>query len=147
VAKFEAGGDELAKAKGIRNIKYYPDVMATDRNQSNDVPVFRLAEIQLMKAEAILRGAAPTYNTTALSLVNELRTTRKAAPMTNLTLDDMLKERARELNWENTRRTDLIRFGQKRAPAKVSNWRSPFPVSGIKENPPDDRRDSCGSLL
>jgi hypothetical protein len=65
-----------------------------------------------MKAEAILRGAAPTYNTTALSLVNDLRTTRKAAPMTNLTLDDMLKERARELNWETTRRTDLIRFGK-----------------------------------
>ena len=112
VAKFEAGGDELSKAKGIRNNKYYPDVTATDRNQSNDVPVFRLAEIQLMKAEAILRGAAPTYNTTALSLVNELRTTRKAVPMTNLTLDDMLKERARELNWENSRRTDLIRFGK-----------------------------------
>ena len=112
VAKFEAGGDELAKAKGIRNIKYYPDVTATDRNQSNDVPVFRLADIQLMKAEAILRGATPTYNTTALSLVNDLRTTRKATPMTNLTLDDMLKERARELNWENTRRTDLIRFGK-----------------------------------
>jgi hypothetical protein len=112
VAKFEAGGDELSKAKGIRNNKYYPDVTATDRNQSNDVPVFRLADIQLMKAEAILRGAAPTYNTTALSLVNELRTTRKAVPMTNLTLEDMLKERARELNWENVRRTDLIRFGK-----------------------------------
>ncbi len=83
VAKFEAGGDELSKAKGIRNNKYYPDVTATDRNRNNDVPVFRLAEIQLMKAEAILRGAAPTHNTTALSLVNDLRTTRKAAPMTN----------------------------------------------------------------
>jgi uncharacterized protein YkwD len=52
-----------------------------------------------MKAEAILRGATPTYNTTALSLVNQLRTTRKAAPMTNLTLDDMLKERARDLSY------------------------------------------------
>lgn len=112
VPRFEAGGDELAKAKGIRNIKYYPDVTATDRNQSNDVPVFRLAEIQLMKAEAILRGATPTYNTTALSLVNELRTTRKAAVVTSLTLDDILNERARELNWEALRRTDLIRFGK-----------------------------------
>lgn len=112
VAKFEAGGDELGKAKGIRNIKYYPDVTATDRNQSNDVAVFRYADILLMKAEAILRGATPTYNATALSLVNQLRTTRKAAPMTTLALGDMLKERARELNWENTRRIDLIRFGR-----------------------------------
>jgi len=112
VAKFEVGGDELGKAKGIRNIKYYPDVTATDRNQSNDVAVFRYADILLMKAESILRGAAPTYNATALSLVNQLRTKRKAAPLTSLSLDDMLKERARELNWENTRRIDLIRFGK-----------------------------------
>jgi len=111
-AKFEAGGDELGKAKGIRNIKYYPDVTATDRNQSNDVPVFRYADILLMKAEAILRGAAPTYNTSALSLVNQLRTTRRAAVLSALNLDDMLKERALELNWENTRRIDLIRFGK-----------------------------------
>lgn len=27
-------------------------------------------------------------------------------------IGDMLKERAREFNWENTRRTDLIRFGK-----------------------------------
>ncbi len=110
--KFEVGGDELGKAKGIRNIKYYPDVTATDRNQSNDVAVFRYADILLMKAEAILRGATATYGATALSLVNQLRTTRKAAALSALTLDDMLKERARELNWENTRRIDLIRFGK-----------------------------------
>jgi len=111
-SKFEVGGDELGKAKGIRNIKYYPDVTATDRNQSNDVPVFRYADILLIKAEAILRGATPTYNTTALSLVNLLRTTRKASPLTMLAPDDMLRERALELNWENTRRMDLIRFGK-----------------------------------
>lgn len=110
--KFEVGGDELGKAKGIRNLKYYPDVTATDRNQSNDVPVFRYADILLMKAEAILRGATPTYGVTALSLVNQLRTARNAAPLAVLTLDDMLKERALELNWENTRRIDLIRFGK-----------------------------------
>jgi hypothetical protein len=28
-----------------------------------------------------------------------------------LTLDDILDERAREMQWEATRRTDLIRFG------------------------------------
>jgi len=112
VAKFEAGGDELGKAKGFRNLKYYPDATATDRNQSNDVAIFRYADILLMKAEAILRGAGPTYNTTALSLANQLRTTRKAAPLSALNLDGMLKERALELNWENTRRIDLIRFGK-----------------------------------
>lgn len=111
-AKFEAGGDELGKEKGIRNIKYYPDATATDRNQSNDVPVFRYADILLMKAEALLRGAASTNGQTAVSLVNGLRAQRKAAPLTSLDLDTLLKERALELNWENWRRNDLIRFGK-----------------------------------
>lgn len=110
--KFEAGGDELSKEKGFRNIKYYPDATATDRNQSNDVPVFRYADILLMKAEALLRGAASTYGQTALSLVNTLRVQRKAASLSSLDLDGLLKERALELNWENWRRNDLIRFGK-----------------------------------
>lgn len=112
VAKFEVGGDELGKAKGIRNIKYYPDQTATDRNQSNDVPVFRYADILLMKAESLLRGAAPTYGESALSLVNELRSKRKATTLTSVDLPAMLKERALELNWENWRRNDLIRYGK-----------------------------------
>ena len=112
VAKFEVGGDELGKAKGIRNIKYYPDVTATDRNQSNDVPVFRYADILLAKAEAILRGAGPTYGETPLMLVNAIRGKRKAAVFSAIDLDNLLKERARELNWENWRRNDLIRFGK-----------------------------------
>ncbi|GAA3962273.1 RagB/SusD family nutrient uptake outer membrane protein [Mucilaginibacter dorajii] len=112
VPTFEVGGDELGKAKGIRNNKYYPDVTATDRNQSNDVPVFRYADVLLMKAEAILRGATPTNGETALSLVNQLRAKRKAATWSSVSLDDLLQERARELNWETWRRNDLIRFGK-----------------------------------
>jgi len=112
VPTFEVGGDELGKAKGIRNNKYYPDVTATDRNQSNDVPVFRYADILLMKAEAILRGATPTNGETALSLVNQLRTKRNAATWTSVTLDNLLQERARELSYETWRRNDLIRFGK-----------------------------------
>lgn len=109
---FEVGGDELGKAKGIRNIKFYPDATATSRDQSNDVPVFRYADILLMKAEAILRGATPTNGQTALSLVNQLRVKRNAASWTSVNLDQLLQERARELNWEAWRRNDLIRYGK-----------------------------------
>jgi hypothetical protein len=112
VARFEVGGDELGKAKGIRNIKYYPDVTATGRNQSNDVPVFRYADVLLMKAEALLRGAAGTYGETTLSLVNQLRNKRKAAMLGSVDLSALLKERALEMNWETWRRNDLIRFGR-----------------------------------
>ncbi|UYQ95873.1 RagB/SusD family nutrient uptake outer membrane protein [Chitinophaga horti] len=109
---FEVGGDELGKAKGYRSIKYSPDVSAVTRDASNDVPVFRYADILLMKAEAILRGAAATRGESALGLVNQLRTIRKATPFNSITLEELLPERARELSWEAWRRNDLIRFGK-----------------------------------
>ncbi|MEC5143599.1 RagB/SusD family nutrient uptake outer membrane protein [Chitinophaga sp. 212800010-3] len=111
-ANFDAGSDVLASAKGIRNIKYAPDVAATTRDASNDVPVFRYADILLMKAEAILRGANVTNGETALVLVNQLRAKRNSTSFTSINLDELLRERARELNWESWRRNDLIRFGK-----------------------------------
>ncbi|WP_298737030.1 RagB/SusD family nutrient uptake outer membrane protein [uncultured Chitinophaga sp.] len=76
------------------------------------MPVFRYADILLMKAEAILRGATPTLGASALSLVNEVRTIRKASAWSTVTLDNLLDERGREFAWENWRRNDLIRFGK-----------------------------------
>lgn len=111
-AKFEVGGDELGKAKGFRNNKYYPDVTATDRNQSNDVPVFRYAEILLIKAEAELRGASVSNSETPDVLINRLRAKRNAGTVSGIDEEELLRERARELNWECTRRTDLIRYGK-----------------------------------
>lgn len=114
----DIGNDEIAKASGVRSIKYYPDRNAhpVDRNSNNDVPVFRLADVILMKAEAILRGAAPTAVKgevqTAVVLVNKIRTRAKAPQVGAITLDELLDERARELAWEGWRRNDLIRFGK-----------------------------------
>ncbi|SEW39021.1 RagB/SusD family nutrient uptake outer membrane protein [Chitinophaga arvensicola] len=112
VEAFEVGGDELGKAKGFRNNKYYPDVTATSRDQSNDVPVFRYADILLMKAEAEWRGAAVTNGETPVALFNQIRGKRKAPGVNTVTGDDFLPERARELNWECWRRNDLLRFGK-----------------------------------
>ncbi|GAA0530189.1 RagB/SusD family nutrient uptake outer membrane protein [Chitinophaga japonensis] len=111
-AIFDAGNDEKSWAQGYRCNKFYPDSTSSSRNQGNDMPVFRYADILLMKAEAILRGAAPTLGATALSLVNEVRTARNAAAWSNITLDLLLDERGREFAWENWRRNDLIRFGK-----------------------------------
>lgn len=112
-------GNTLAdQSKGIRSIKYYPDVNITQatRLNGNDVPVFRLGDVMLMKAEAILRGAPETtVNGEAQSptvLVNKLRTRAGAATATIPDLQGVLDERARELSWEGWRRNDLIRFGQ-----------------------------------
>jgi hypothetical protein len=70
----------------------------------------------MMKAEAILRGAAATTVggelQTAAELVNKIRVRAKVEPITNITLDELLDERAREFAWEGWRRNDLIRFGK-----------------------------------
>jgi hypothetical protein len=111
-ATFDIGNDELANEEGYRNNKFYPDSTSSTRDQSNDFPVFRYADVLLEKAEAILRGGSPTNGDSPLSLVNQVRTRAKAASLTSATLQDVLDERGRELAVECWRRNDLIRYGQ-----------------------------------
>jgi hypothetical protein len=82
-----------------------------------DFPLFRLSEMYLNYAEAVLRGGAGGDAATALTLVNKIRTrayngsTTGNINATQLTLNFLIDERGRELYWEAFRRTDLIRFG------------------------------------
>jgi hypothetical protein len=114
----DVGNTVADQAKGVRSVKYWPDVNAIQatRLNSNDMPVLRLADVLLMKAEAILRGAAATTVNgelqTPLVLINKIRNRAGANPETIATLPGLLDERAREFSWEAWRRNDLIRFGQ-----------------------------------
>ncbi|WP_313383523.1 RagB/SusD family nutrient uptake outer membrane protein [Chishuiella sp.] len=99
---------------------------ATGEYVDTDIPVIRLAEVYLNYAEAVLRGGAGGDRATALSLINELRTRAYGNTSGNITdsqlnLDFILDERAREMYWEGTRRTDLIRFNK-----YTSNYNWPF---------------------
>ena len=90
---------------------------ATGEYVDTDVPVIRLAEVYLNYAEAVLRGGIGGDRATALNLINELRTRAYGNTSGNITdgqlnLDFILAERSRELYWEGTRRTDLIRFNK-----------------------------------
>ncbi len=81
-----------------------------------DFPMFRLADVYLMYAEAVLRGGAGSLSD-ALNYVNLVRERAYDGPSGNidqgqLNLDFILDERARELLWEAHRRTDLVRFGK-----------------------------------
>ncbi len=134
---------------GIRVVKYPIDYTSGD-NSNNDYVYFRIADVLLMKAEAILRGGTATANpasfggsNTALGIVNYLRThpSRGAAALGSLSLNDLLDERGREFYWEGTRRTDLIRFGkfsaawQEKPASSATQLIFPIPSRSLAANP------------
>jgi hypothetical protein len=142
------------------SIRKFKNLTSTGINGSdltfvdNDYPVFRLADVYLMYAEAVLRGGAGN-SALALDYVNEIRFRAygdNSGDITSgeLTLDFILDERARELYWEGYRRTDLIRFGKFSSSTYVWPWKGgvsggistnekfnvfPIPSADIAANP------------
>ena len=95
---------------GIRAYKIPIDFVNADNgNIDNDNPLFRLGDVMLMKAEALLRTNAAGAG---LTIVNALRANRGATALGSLTLDNMYDERGREMYLECFRRQDMIRFGK-----------------------------------
>ena len=84
-----------------------------------DFPMFRLGDVYLMYAESVARGGQGGSMATAVQYVNALRERAYGDTLHGVTeawlLEDncrnILDERCRELYWEGTRRTDLIRYG------------------------------------
>lgn len=94
----------------------------TGEHADVDIPIFRVAEMYLNYAEAALRGGGDTG--IALGYVNKLRERaygNTSGNVTSINLDFILAERSREMYWEGTRRTDLIRFNR-----FTSNYNWPF---------------------
>ena len=90
---------------------------------SVDFPMLRVADMMLIYAEAVARNGANGDRPTALNYVRQIRrrgfgtaigTANGLADITDgqLTPEFVLDERARELHWEGTRRSDLIRFNR-----------------------------------
>jgi len=105
--KLKETGNDL-EITGIRVVKYPPDYQK-EFPAENEYVIFRLADVMLMKAEALLRTGKAADG---LAIVNTIRTKRGATPFASLTLDNLLDERSRELYWEGWRRNDLVRFGK-----------------------------------
>ncbi len=83
-----------------------------DTHCDTDIPLFRYADVLLMYAECAARGFGDMG--TGLNYVNQLRERGygdASHALATMTPQDVLDERGRELYWECTRRTDLIRFG------------------------------------
>jgi hypothetical protein len=125
---------------GIRIFKYPVDWANTGSGTwGNDYVIFRLADIMLMKAEALVRTSQAAL---ALPIVNGIRANRGASALASVTLDNLLDERGRELYTENWRRQDLIRFGKfltaKQLKSDVSDAKYllfPIPNTQIAANP------------
>lgn len=121
-----------------------------------DFPLFRLGEIYLIYAEAVLRGGAGGSTTQALTYMNQLRTrayngsTAGNINAAALNLNYILDERGRELYYEAHRRTDLIRHGKFTTGAYLWAWKGgvangraadakynifPLPATDLASNP------------
>jgi starch-binding outer membrane protein, SusD/RagB family len=76
-------------------------------NLSNDFPLFRYADVLLMKAELLIRQGknGDTY-------VNQIRKRAGVVDLTGVNLNTLLQERGREMFCEGHRRQDLIRYGK-----------------------------------
>ncbi len=120
-------------SQGIRVIKYHP-------SDAGQYIFLRYADVYLMKAEAIMRGG-DGGGTTALEMVNNLRTIRGASTLTSMDESTMLDERGRELYWEGYRRVDQVRFGtfddQWSEKENTDSYRNLFPIpqQALDSNP------------
>ncbi|OGX90882.1 RagB/SusD family nutrient uptake outer membrane protein [Hymenobacter coccineus] len=98
-----------------------------------DFPLFRLGDVYLMYAEAVQRGGQGGTPAQALAYVNTLRdraynntgsgTAGRVTAADVASPDFILAERGRELYWEGTRRTDLIRFGKFTTSSYLWPWK------------------------
>ncbi len=126
-------GPQCWRQSGVRIGKWELGIGSDPGNLSNDLAVFRYADVLLMKAEALFRKATPA---TALPLVNAIRTRAGLTDLTSLdgklSFDlaglvvsggELFNEMGREMFAEHNRRQDLIRWGFWKDNAK---WTIPF---------------------
>ena len=109
-----ASGEQVVEGSGVRPVKWEIDPAQTAQYSGNDVPVFRLAELYLIKAEA----ENELGNTAAaLDAINEVRQRSGADAYTAADFSSVsegrqliLQERGYEFLYEAQRRQDLIRY-------------------------------------
>lgn len=104
---FTSGGYKSVK---FTNVNHDGTAASASGHVDTDWPLFRVADAHLMLAECAARGKADKAK--GLASLNAVRERAGVAAVTSYTAQDVLDERSRELMWEGTRRTDLVRFGQ-----------------------------------
>ena len=119
-----------------------------------DYPLFRLADVYLMYAEAQMRRDNANADATSLGYLNALRQRANngstVGNISSANLDFIIDERSRELHWEGHRRQDLIRFNKFSGGAYNWAWKGnavngvpfssnlnvfPIPQAALQSNP------------
>ena len=93
---------------------------------STDLALIRLADVYLMYVECYVREKASALPTNALKYMNYVRNRAKIEPYTSINqidLPEVINERGRELYWEMTRRSDLIRFDMYTGNSYLWSWK------------------------
>jgi hypothetical protein len=127
-----------APNEGARSQKFWPALPMNSGGASNDFPIYRYADIMLMKAECLVRTGDVA---SAKPLVDAIRVRAGLTGLAaNPTLTDIYNERGFELSWEGHRREDMIRFGtftlaHGLAPAVDDHYKLfPIPTSALNAN-------------
>lgn len=103
---------EVNQEEGARCNKWVFEKGLANTDQENDFAIFRLADVYLMKAEALLR--LNKDNAEATRLINVIRERgfgNAGHNYQSATLDNLYMERRFEMAWEAYNRQDMIRFG------------------------------------
>lgn len=103
---------EVNQEDGARINKWVYEKGMMNTEMENDMAIFRLADVYLMKAEALVRLGRD--NAAATQLVNTIRERAFGDSNHNyatVTLQNIYDERGFELAFEFSRRQDMIRFG------------------------------------
>ena len=137
VASVDLGDNLEGWRQGYRSVKWFlcDRDYSNGRHQSNDVPIFRYADILLTKAEAMVRSG----KSGAKDYFNQIRRYVEAPELSSdPTLNDIYDERGREFFDEIWRRNDMIRFGhyedeyfphyRNNPNAKFDTYRRVFPI-------------------
>ena len=137
--------DSALRQDGARIGKFEVAIGATP-DLSNDFPVFRYADVLLMKAEGLLQTGKEAE---ARALVNQVRVRSGLNLLDVLTEDELLAERGRELFVEMHRRSDLIRLGKfndtwwEKDESESCKNIFPIPYDGISASGPRLIQNEC----
>ncbi|ELY2016655.1 RagB/SusD family nutrient uptake outer membrane protein [Flavobacterium psychrophilum] len=114
-AAFSAGDLRFALKKqdvGTQTPRFFTTKFNDGINNSSDVPVIRISEMYLIRAEANFRSGS-AIGDSPLNDLNKVHVRAGLAPLVVVDLPTILNERRYELCFEGFRRMDLLRNGLK----------------------------------